>query len=326
MLRPDDTVPAAAPAPTVDHVLLEAQYELNPAGICLVNDQRELVCCNRRFREIWGLAPETASPKDMALCLEAILRSLDDPAAFARLTGQPSPQQGELRLQDNRNLLFHSVPAHHDHIFAGYVWYFYDISELTRMREQLRHLAYYDELTGLPNRRLFHDLLKHCLSSARRNEELVGVLFLDLDNFKQVNDNLGHPAGDWFLSSTASLLRSCLREMDLICRWGGDEFVLALPAIKSLHDAEHVADKLINAVAESDVLYNPACLRPGLSIGISLFPCDAQGPDTLIRKADMAMYSAKQTGKNRYCAFPPSLPLSPPRADIGRDPSERNNA
>ncbi|OQX13736.1 MAG: hypothetical protein BWK76_15800 [Desulfobulbaceae bacterium A2] len=312
MLRPDDNVPAPGQDPPVDHVLLEAQYELNPAGICLVNDQRELVSCNRRFREIWRLTLENAPHKDMAVCLEAILRGLEDPAAFARLTGQPGAQQGELPLQDNRTLQFHSVPARHDQTFAGYVWYFYDITELTRMREQLRHLAYYDELTGLPNRRLFHDLLKHCLTGARRNEELVGVLFLDLDNFKQVNDILGHPAGDWFLCNTASLLRSCLREMDLICRWGGDEFVLALPAIKSLGDAEHVADKLIKAIADADVLDNPACPRPGLSIGISLFPCDAQGPDTLIRKADMAMYSAKQTGKNRYCFFPPSLPLSPP--------------
>jgi len=262
--------------------------------------------CNRRFHEMWGLPPQSARGEDaVSRCMEIIREQMADPDAFTHLSRLSGPLQQELRLLDKRTLLFHAMPARQDHSFAGSIWYFYDISEQVQLREQLHHLAFYDELTGLPNRRLFHDLLKHCLAGAQRNNGMVGVLFLDLDNFKQVNDAFGHAAGDRFLCNTATILRDCLREVDLLCRWGGDEFVLALPSINAQADAEHVAEKLLRTVATSPALRNLSSPKPSLSIGISLFPRDGQGADTLVRQADMAMYQAKILGKNRYCALSP---------------------
>lgn len=182
----------------------------------------------------------------------------------------------------------------------GAVVSLHDITDLKRIREQLRELAYYDPLTGMPNRRLFHDLLQQVVLRARRSRERVGVLFLDLDNFKMVNDQLGHDIGDRLLKDLSKILVSCLRESDIICRWGGDEFVIAMPSISGTEDARLIAEKICLAIINAFRKNYSGC-RVSTSIGIAMYPDHGKIPDLLIRSADKAMYEAKQKGKNGYC-------------------------
>ena len=181
----------------------------------------------------------------------------------------------------------------------GAVVSLHDITDLKKIRQKLRHMAYHDHLTKLPNRRLFHDLMELCMRQADREGKQVGILFLDLDNFKQVNDRFGHDTGDSLLKHLASSLLQCLRESDIVCRWGGDEFVVALPGLSGAEDAKGVAQKICCAIAaaiHAQIQYQAVTA----SIGISMYPGDGKVADKLIRKADVAMLTTKKEGKNNY--------------------------
>ncbi len=188
----------------------------------------------------------------------------------------------------------------------GAVISFHDITDLKTAQQKLQHMAYHDALTGLPNRRLFHILLEQAVSQARRNQEKVGVCFFDLDNFKSVNDSLGHDAGDKMLIKVTKIVRDCLRASDMICRWGGDEFVLALPQISHIEDASYIAGKICGAIEQEIARIYPD-FSITTSMGVALYPDHASHPDNLIRSADIAMYLAKQKGKNRFCFIAPEF-------------------
>ncbi len=185
----------------------------------------------------------------------------------------------------------------------GAVVSLHDITDLNRAHKKLRYLAYHDALTGLANRRLFHDLLNQELKRAGRKNQLTAVLFLDLDNFKKVNDQYGHKEGDRLLGQLAEVLRFRLRDSDILCRWGGDEFIVALPEVSGEKTALKVAEKICRVIEEDIAPRYPDC-GLGASIGIALSPVHGQGPDSLLRQADMAMYLAKKQGKNRACLVP----------------------
>ena len=189
----------------------------------------------------------------------------------------------------------------------------FDITERKNAEEQVAFLAYHDKLTGLPNRVLFEEMLEASLARARRHELGVGVLYLDLDNFKLVNDSLGHHAGDALLRQLAERLRGCTRETDLVARQGGDEFLLLLadlergPSATTEIDAEVVAAESV-AVRVREALQRPFDLDGTLfyatgSVGISLYPRDGSDPTTLMMNADAAMYQAKRTGPGTYVVF-----------------------
>ncbi len=194
----------------------------------------------------------------------------------------------------------------------GAVVSLHDITDLNKARKKLHYLAYHDDLTGLANRRLFHDLLKQDISRAERNREKTAVLFLDLDNFKQINDRYGHQAGDKLLIELAATLHHRLRDSDILCRWGGDEFVIALPEIADSEMACRVAKKICRVV-QGDVADQYKVCGLTMSIGVAVYPDNGTSPDNLIRQADMAMYLAKQKGKNRVCLAPcdPSAEMPP---------------
>jgi len=156
-------------------------------------------------------------------------------------------------------------------------------------------LAYYDPLTGLPNRRLFLDLLDRSLTRSSRGERMVALMFLDLDRFKLINDSLGHGIGDLLLKSVASRMTGCVRSSDTVARLGGDEFTVILENLSSPEDAARIAQKLLDAVAAPMVLEGHEVF-PSASIGISLYPTDHVDRDELIGGADTAMYAAKEEG------------------------------
>jgi diguanylate cyclase (GGDEF)-like protein/PAS domain S-box-containing protein len=184
---------------------------------------------------------------------------------------------------------------------TGFVSVKRDISDRKRLEAKLEQMAHFDPLTGLPNRALFFDRFGHALRHAKRSKRLAALLFIDLDGFKNVNDSLGHEAGDALLQEAALRVTSCIRECDTAARMGGDEFTVILDTIKSHDDAEAVALKLLAAL---DTPFNTAGIncRISASIGVSYYPEDGTDPEILLTKADMAMYAAKRSGKNRCCS------------------------
>jgi diguanylate cyclase (GGDEF)-like protein len=179
-----------------------------------------------------------------------------------------------------------------------------DITDVRTAKKKLHHLAYHDVLTDLPNRRLFHDLLEQILKQGQREQVKVGVLFLDIDNFKTVNDRYGHLAGDQLLQAISVNLKECLRDSDILCRWGGDEFIIGLPTSKDTQGMKRVAEKIRLSLLDS-ILSHKKALGVSVSIGAALSPDHGTEPDLLIRNADMAMYMAKRAGKNRCEIYSP---------------------
>ncbi|MDR2015782.1 MAG: EAL domain-containing protein [Azoarcus sp.] len=179
--------------------------------------------------------------------------------------------------------------------------------EQAQSRARIHHLAFFDNLTNLPNRSLLHVRAGQAIAQAVRDRTQLAVLFIDVDRFKQVNDSLGHPAGDALLCIVAERLREAIREVDILCRYSGDEFVIVLTQCDSVH-ASDLAGRLL-AVLSAPCQVGEVPLFPACSIGISLFPEDGQDMDTLIHAADMAMYQAKQKGRNCFSFFSGQLNL-----------------
>ncbi|WP_428561688.1 MAG: diguanylate cyclase domain-containing protein [Solidesulfovibrio sp. DCME] len=181
----------------------------------------------------------------------------------------------------------------------GYVLLCEDISDRLAKEEESFHKATHDALTGLPNRLLLEDHLAQALASAARNQSLVGLLFIDLDRFKAVNDRKGHEAGDAVLRECARRLRACLRVSDVVARWGGDEFVVLLVALQERNQAMEAASRVIRALREAFV-WDDGEASIGASVGIAIAPAHGGTPEGLIRSADMAMYRAKMAGGGRW--------------------------
>jgi len=174
-----------------------------------------------------------------------------------------------------------------------------DITERKHQEEEARYLAYNDTLTGLPNRRLLDDRLRQALLLAQRRDSRVALLVVDLDNFKQVNDALGHRAGDAVLREAAHRVAGCLRKADTLARHGGDEFVVVIPDLQLDANVQVVAEKILRSL-EPAFHVDGREFAIGASIGVSLFPGDAGDGEALLRNADVAMYRAKQLGRNNY--------------------------
>jgi diguanylate cyclase (GGDEF)-like protein/PAS domain S-box-containing protein len=187
-------------------------------------------------------------------------------------------------------------------VIGGLVLTCRDISERRAFEEQLAHQAFHDSLTGLPNRALFMERLQHSLSRAQRHSTLVGVIFLDLDNFKIVNDSLGHAAGDQLLISVASRLETCIRPGDTAARLGGDEFTLLLEDLPDAEELTRIADRIVEALRPAIMLSGHEVFTSG-SLGTAMTRGETVTPDALLRDADIAMYQAKANGKAHCVAF-----------------------
>jgi diguanylate cyclase (GGDEF)-like protein/PAS domain S-box-containing protein len=177
-----------------------------------------------------------------------------------------------------------------------------DITDRKQAEAEIQQLAYYDALTGLPNRALLQDRLTQALITARRDGRPVGIVFLDLDRFKSINDSLGHSAGDQLLQEAAVRLQAALRKGDTVARLGGDEFVIVLPALDSEKSVTKVMRKLLQVLSDPYIIGGQEVFTTG-SLGIAMFPGDGDEVETLLKHADMAMYLAKEKGRNNYQFF-----------------------
>ncbi|HPD55867.1 MAG TPA: PAS domain S-box protein [Smithellaceae bacterium] len=181
-----------------------------------------------------------------------------------------------------------------------------DVTERLMREEKIQYIATHDALTCLPNRLLFGQLLNHAIESAKRNRRKLAVFFIDLDRFKIINDTLGHDAGDQLLQEIAARYQQTLRAMDVVARLGGDEFVVMIEEISDAGQAAVVAQKLIAATMKPVTIMREEC-RVTASIGISVYPKDGQDEQTLMKNADIAMYFAKEEGKNNYQFYSPDI-------------------
>lgn len=177
-----------------------------------------------------------------------------------------------------------------------------DITERRQAQERLSYLAHHDDLTALPNRILFSDRLRQAMLDADRRERLVGVMFLDLDRFKNINDSLGHEVGDRLLQGVAARIAGLLRKGDTVARLSGDEFTLVLSDMKHVDDISHIAQKILESFTEP-FLISDRDLHITASVGITVYPFDDQDVQTLLRNADIAMYRAKEGGRNNYLFY-----------------------
>ncbi len=202
-------------------------------------------------------------------------------------------------LQQAFNLMASDLERSHDQLLA-------EVEREKAAALEIEHLAYYDKLTGLPNRSLFSRLLETALATARRHDRRVALMFLDLDRFKNINDTLGHAAGDALLKEVAQRARGALRESDAVCRLGGDEFVVLLTDVDGPQMLSAVANKLLGAIAQP---YRHADheFRVTASIGISTFPDDGIDEASMMKHADIAMYQAKEDGKNTFAFYADNL-------------------
>jgi diguanylate cyclase (GGDEF)-like protein/PAS domain S-box-containing protein len=218
-------------------------------------------------------------------------------AARENLTGKLPLNCVLIRRDGQEVFIEDSVAPIHDRTAAvtGAVIVFRDVSAARAQSEQMAHLAEHDSLTGLPNRLLFCDRVGQAISLARRHRGQAAVLFLDLDGFKQINDSLGHEAGDKLLQSVAKRLLACVRDPDTVSRYGGDEFALLLQDVHRHQDAAATARRVLNAVGEVHSVDSHQ-VHVTASVGISVYPGDGLNAETLIRNADSAMYRAKKNG------------------------------
>jgi diguanylate cyclase (GGDEF)-like protein/PAS domain S-box-containing protein len=182
----------------------------------------------------------------------------------------------------------------------------HNITDRKQAELRAQYLALHDSLTGLPNRVLLEDRLTQAIALARRNQISVGVLMLDLDRFKSVNDSFGHYVGDRLLEAVSVRLQACLRASDLIARLGGDEFVIGISMVTADRDVETVARKVLATLGEPFEVESHT-LQIGASVGISMYPANGENSEALLQFADAAMYQAKKNGRDTYCFFAPEL-------------------
>ena len=187
--------------------------------------------------------------------------------------------------------------------FVGFIR---DVSERKRAEETIRYQAYHDLLTGLPNRVMFSDRVGHEIAQMQRIRKKLGVLFLDIDQFKNINDSLGHAAGDVLIRDVADRLQSCTREFDTVARFSGDEFSILLPLITRVEDASQTAEKIIGAFKEPFIIDGHE-LHVTASMGIALSPEDGNNVETLLKNAEIAMFHAKERGRNNFQFYNPAI-------------------
>ncbi|MGB5255409.1 MAG: EAL domain-containing protein [Sedimenticolaceae bacterium] len=286
--------------------LAEQVFESAGEAILVTDSECRIVDVNPAYLEITGFDRE-----DVIGATPAIAKSGRHDAEFYRAMWQDIEQTGRWsgELWDRRRsgelfLQWLTINVMRDDAgrVSNYVGIFKDFTQQKAIEQKLERMAYYDPLTGLPNRTLFRDRLEHHIDQAKRRKEFAAIMFIDLDRFKYVNDSLGHDIGDKLLIEVAQRLKQTLRQSDTLARLGGDEFTVILPSLKGLVHAGHVADKLIEVLqAAFSIGEHQAYI--GASIGIAIYPDDGEDFVTLTKNADTAMYLAKQTGRGRYKFF-----------------------
>lgn len=299
----------------LDELRLAATAFESHEGMFITDKAGVILRVNQAFTELTGYSAEEAVGRSADL-LESDHHSRDFYRSMWQIPSETGSWQGEVfnRCSDGRVVpMWQSIAAVYDDVgeITHFVAYFQDITERKRAEAHIEHLAYHDALTNLPNRALLLDRVQQALARAQRHERFGALLFLDLDDFKNVNDSLGHRAGDLLLVEVAKRLTSAVRDEDTVARLGGDEFVVLLSELAgdqamAAREVQSIGDKLCEALA-GEFVVDAHGLRLSGSLGIVLFPGEADSADDLLRHADIAMYQAKAAGRGTTRFFLPEM-------------------
>ncbi len=298
------TAALAASSHRLEHSmrLLQATMDATLDGLLVLGDDGMPVQINRQLVELWKLPETLANSLEGPALLDHLRSQVRDPATMS-LDARGGPDElTVLDLKDGRAVEYLSR-AHLMHgEQVGTVYSFRDVSERERSARLIRHQALHDTLSGLPNRLQFSQALDRAVAHAGSTNGGLAVLFVDLDHFKRVNDALGHDFGDRLLRCAADRLSGCLREGDLIARWGGDEFTVLAPTIRNADEAATLARRILGAL-EAPFLLDEMSLQISASVGVASYPVDGEDGNALLRRADMALYRAKEEGRNGFQCF-----------------------
>jgi diguanylate cyclase (GGDEF)-like protein/PAS domain S-box-containing protein len=286
-----------------------AMFELSPLGMARNTMDGIFVEANHALQDMLGYSLASLRQRCLSdLFVEAPVAGWDDFVSSIQESGHYSLREARIRSKDGQirfmrlNGVLVTDSDGHDSLWSICE----DITEQKRSEEVIWQQANFDHLTGLPNRRMFRNSLDHEIKNCKRQSQLLALMFLDLDKFKEVNDTLGHDKGDLLLIEAARRIAGCVRETDMVARLGGDEFTVVLPNLESTNNAERVAGEIIDTLARPfDLAGNTVFV--GASIGITIYPSDAGGLEELMSHADQAMYQAKAEGRNRFSYFTRSL-------------------
>jgi diguanylate cyclase (GGDEF)-like protein len=292
------------------HVALENMSQ----GLCMVDGERRLIVCNRRFVEMFALRPELSLP---GTPLDQLIE-----------TGEPAPENAALRAAARALQAEHLAIARQDRPVAfmneragrvlsisqqplpdgGWLATYEDVTERRRADARIEHMALHDALTGLPNRVAFRQRIDeivdhHCASAAQ-----LSVLLLDLDHFKEVNDTLGHGAGDGLLQAVSRRLANCTRDSELVARLGGDEFAVIQTPGSTTEDAAALATRIVESIGAPYEIDGERVVV-GASVGVAVHPASGASAELLLKFADMALYQAKANGRGTYCFYVPEMDL-----------------
>ncbi|HSO90729.1 MAG TPA: EAL domain-containing protein [Arthrobacter sp.] len=298
--------------------LLDAALESTADGIVVISNEGLIAGINDQYLKLWGMPPELLAAEDPTALVTFISRQLRDPEYFLQKVSELHADRARqshdvLEFKDGRTVELYSRPQKVADRIVGRIWNFRDITstqrahdqarralaELAEQAEKLKELAFQDPLTGLANRTLFAERV----AAALLTDDPVDVLLLDLDDFKEVNDILGHHAGDEMLVKIADRLHQCVGPHGTVARLGGDEFVVLLVGC---NDSDAVAQRIV-ATLNAPFSIEGTLMRPALSLGVASRGAGAMTSSELLRQADLAMYAAKEAGKNCYLHFQPAM-------------------
>jgi len=278
---------------------------VSPVGIFQVDLEHKITYVNNRWSQITGMEQPSASLENWLsrIRIQDRRRALK---AWSALMQHHQDFVVEVGFEKGEDITWSIIEASVLHDGKGEVYGYMgaisDITDLKNAQLQMETLAFFDPLTGLSNRRLFIDRLEKAVSESRRRNTLIALLFIDLDQFKRINDSLGHEAGDQLLVEIARRLETSVRESDTVSRIGGDEFTVLLSDIDSSNGVRHICEKILTRLGTPIAINNQEVITT-VSIGITLGPSDGDSGSTLMRNADMAMYQAKAMGRNNYQFF-----------------------
>ena len=286
--------------------LLQATLDSTADGILVVDTDGNITGFNNRFAEMWRIPDHLLASRNDAEAIRYVLDQLISPEDFTakieELYTRPESESNDIiEFRDGRVFERYSRPQLVEGVVLGRVWSFRDVTERTRLEAELAHQAFHDALTGLANKALFRDRLNHAVARLETSGLQLAVLFLDVDNFKTVNDSLGHSRGDLLLGIVSETLVDCMRVSDTVARLGGDEFAVLIEDLEDHAEARQVAEKILAALRRPVSLGSKDVVAT-VSIGIR-FGSPGCSSEELLRDADLAMYMAKENGKDRYEEF-----------------------
>jgi diguanylate cyclase (GGDEF)-like protein/PAS domain S-box-containing protein len=295
------------------------------AGILVVTEDGFVKFANEAFCKLFGIdeTPAALESRPSASIYAQLKHAYEDPDRELRrirdILAKGAPVKGdEVSMSDGRIFLRDFTPIEIDGVAQGRIWHQRDITEQKKHEARVERLAFYDVVTGLPNRRLLFELLEQARTRAGQQQSLLAVGVLDLDRFKSVNDTIGHGGGDRVLAEASARILGLLREADVLARFGGDEFALVISGLDSKEQLDAISRCILQALRAPFNLMGEQ-LYLSASVGWTLFPLDGSDAEGLIRHADLAMYEAKEEGKDRGALYEPTMELEQHRLQAMRD-------